>query len=163
MAAKDTKLMVFAHLGTAWAPCGHRALRMASTTSNAATPSKSTLSASASAWPIAKPCARKGCFRPTSSPSSAAFAMQPLTPWGGARPKASIRDEAGVLCLAKFANRHDAFDIPAIECASGAATSPRPACQRPSRTRSPRRFGTSTTSPRQPCGSCFREPPTAPD
>ena len=79
------------------------------------------------------------------------------TALGGARPKASIRDEAGVLCLAKFASRHDAFDIPAIECASGAATSPRPACRRPSRTRSPRRFGTSTMSPLQPCGSCFRK------
>ena len=26
MAAKDTKLMVFAHLGTAWAPCGQLVL-----------------------------------------------------------------------------------------------------------------------------------------
>ena len=40
------------------------------------------------------------------------------TALGGARPKASIRDEAGVLWLAKFASRHDAFDIPAIECAA---------------------------------------------
>ena len=36
---------------------------------------------------------------------------------GGARPKASVRDEAGVLWLAKFASRHDGFDVPGIECA----------------------------------------------
>lgn len=40
------------------------------------------------------------------------------TALGGARPKASVRDEAGVLWLAKFASRHDSFDVPAIECAS---------------------------------------------
>jgi serine/threonine-protein kinase HipA len=40
------------------------------------------------------------------------------TALGGARPKASIRDEAGVLWLAKFASRHDAFDVPGIECAA---------------------------------------------
>ncbi|WP_211364248.1 type II toxin-antitoxin system HipA family toxin, partial [Propionivibrio limicola] len=40
------------------------------------------------------------------------------TALGGARPKASIRDEAGVLWLAKFASRHDVFDVPAIECAA---------------------------------------------
>lgn len=40
------------------------------------------------------------------------------TALGGARPKASVRDEAGVLWLAKFASRHDAFDVPAIECAA---------------------------------------------
>jgi serine/threonine-protein kinase HipA len=36
---------------------------------------------------------------------------------GGARPKASVRDEAGVLWLAKFASRHDSFDVPGIESA----------------------------------------------
>ncbi len=36
---------------------------------------------------------------------------------GGARPKASVRDEAGVLWLAKFASRHDSFDVPGIEAA----------------------------------------------
>lgn len=40
------------------------------------------------------------------------------TALGGARPKALIRDEAGVLWLAKFACRHDAFDVPGIECAA---------------------------------------------
>jgi serine/threonine-protein kinase HipA len=40
------------------------------------------------------------------------------TGMGGARPKASVRDEQGVLWLAKFASRHDRFDIPAIECAA---------------------------------------------
>lgn len=40
------------------------------------------------------------------------------TALGGARPKASVRDEAGMLWLAKFASRHDAFDVPAIECAA---------------------------------------------
>lgn len=40
------------------------------------------------------------------------------TALGGARPKASVRDEAGVLWLAKFASRHDAFDVPGIECAA---------------------------------------------
>jgi serine/threonine-protein kinase HipA len=40
------------------------------------------------------------------------------TALGGARPKASVRDEAGVLWLAKFASRLDSFDVPAIECAA---------------------------------------------
>lgn len=37
---------------------------------------------------------------------------------GGARPKASVRDESGSLWLAKFQSKNDAFDIPAVECAS---------------------------------------------
>ncbi|ANH69671.1 type II toxin-antitoxin system HipA family toxin [Mitsuaria sp. 7] len=37
---------------------------------------------------------------------------------GGARPKASVRDDDGVLWLAKFASRQDRMDIPAIECAA---------------------------------------------
>lgn len=37
---------------------------------------------------------------------------------GGARPKASVRDETGSLWLAKFASKNDAFDVPAVECAS---------------------------------------------
>jgi len=40
------------------------------------------------------------------------------TALGGARPKASVRDEHGVLCLAKFSSRKDTVDIPAIECAA---------------------------------------------
>ena len=40
------------------------------------------------------------------------------TALGGARPKASVRDEQEVLWLAKFASRHDRFDIPGIECAA---------------------------------------------
>ncbi|MGL4188093.1 MAG: type II toxin-antitoxin system HipA family toxin [Sphaerotilus sulfidivorans] len=40
------------------------------------------------------------------------------TALGGARPKASVRDEHGVLWLAKFSSRKDSFDIPAIECAA---------------------------------------------
>lgn len=40
------------------------------------------------------------------------------TALGGARPKASIRDEDGVLWLAKFASRQDRMDMPAIECAA---------------------------------------------
>lgn len=40
------------------------------------------------------------------------------TALGGARPKASVRDECGVLWLAKFASRNDGFDVPAIETAS---------------------------------------------
>lgn len=40
------------------------------------------------------------------------------TALGGARPKASVRDEHGVLWLAKFSSRKDGFDIPAIECAA---------------------------------------------
>ena len=39
----------------------------------------------------------------------------PGTSLGGARPKASVRDEAGVLCLAKFASRQDTRDIGAWE------------------------------------------------
>ena len=173
MAAKDTKLMVFAHLGTAWAPCGQLVL----------TEEADRLLASSFAYglnylkrsdalevdPVNLSLADREAVRtkrllPANRlPFFGGIRDAAPDAWGGARPKASIRDEAGVLCLAKFANRHDAFDIPAIECASGAATSPRPACQRPSRTRSPRRFATSTMCPRQPCGSCFREPPTAPD
>ncbi|MBF8179774.1 type II toxin-antitoxin system HipA family toxin [Herminiimonas contaminans] len=37
---------------------------------------------------------------------------------GGARPKASVRDDDGSLWLAKFQSQNDAFDIPAVECAS---------------------------------------------
>lgn len=37
---------------------------------------------------------------------------------GGARPKASVRDMDGSLWLAKFQSKSDAFDIPAVECAS---------------------------------------------
>lgn len=40
------------------------------------------------------------------------------TALGGARPKATVRDAQGVLWLAKFASRRDAFDVPAVECAS---------------------------------------------
>ena len=40
------------------------------------------------------------------------------TALGGARPKASVRDEHGVLWLAKFASRTDSFDVPSIECAA---------------------------------------------
>jgi serine/threonine-protein kinase HipA len=40
------------------------------------------------------------------------------TALGGARPKASVRDDHGVLWLAKFASRQDRLDIPAIESAS---------------------------------------------
>ncbi len=40
------------------------------------------------------------------------------TALGGARPKASVRDEHGVLWLAKFSSSKDRFDIPAIECAA---------------------------------------------
>jgi serine/threonine-protein kinase HipA len=34
---------------------------------------------------------------------------------GGARPKASVRDEEGVLCLAKFPSRQDRRDVGAWE------------------------------------------------
>lgn len=44
--------------------------------------------------------------------------FQDGTALGGARPKASVRDEHGVLWLAKFSSRKDSFDIPAIECAA---------------------------------------------
>ncbi|MDO9434940.1 type II toxin-antitoxin system HipA family toxin [Hydrogenophaga sp.] len=40
------------------------------------------------------------------------------TALGGARPKASVRDEQGVLWLAKFSSRNDSFDMPTIECAA---------------------------------------------
>ena len=39
----------------------------------------------------------------------------PGTSLGGARPKASIRDETGVLCLAKFPSRQDRQDVGAWE------------------------------------------------
>jgi len=39
------------------------------------------------------------------------------TALGGARPKASVRDEHGVLWLAKFSSRKDSFDVPTIEYA----------------------------------------------
>jgi serine/threonine-protein kinase HipA len=35
----------------------------------------------------------------------------PGTSLGGARPKASVRDEAGVLCIAKFPSRQDTRDV----------------------------------------------------
>lgn len=40
------------------------------------------------------------------------------SPLGGARPKATVRDDSGYLTLAKFPAKKDAFDIPAIETAS---------------------------------------------
>jgi len=40
------------------------------------------------------------------------------TALGGARPKACVRDEHGVLRLAKFSSLRDGFDVPAIECAA---------------------------------------------
>lgn len=39
----------------------------------------------------------------------------PGTPLGGARPKASVRDEDGALCIAKFPSRQDTRDIGAWE------------------------------------------------
>ncbi len=39
----------------------------------------------------------------------------PGTSLGGARPKASVRDEAGMLCLAKFPSRQDRRDVGAWE------------------------------------------------
>jgi serine/threonine-protein kinase HipA len=39
----------------------------------------------------------------------------PGTSLGGARPKASVRDEAGVLCMAKFPSRMDTRDVGAWE------------------------------------------------
>ena len=39
----------------------------------------------------------------------------PGTSLGGARPKASVRDEKGVLCLAKFPSRQDRHDVGAWE------------------------------------------------
>jgi serine/threonine-protein kinase HipA len=39
----------------------------------------------------------------------------PGTSLGGARPKASVRDEAGVLCMAKFPSRQDMRDVGAWE------------------------------------------------
>src|SRR5579859_3946099 len=35
----------------------------------------------------------------------------PGTSLGGARPKASVRDETGVLCIAKFPSRQDTRDV----------------------------------------------------
>lgn len=40
------------------------------------------------------------------------------TALGGARPKATIRDDTGMLWLAKFSSRKDTVDVPGIECAS---------------------------------------------
>jgi len=40
------------------------------------------------------------------------------TALGGARPKASVRDEHGVLWLAKFSSLKDSFDVPGVECAA---------------------------------------------
>lgn len=40
------------------------------------------------------------------------------TALGGARPKASVRDEHGVLWLAKFSSRKDSFDVPGVERAA---------------------------------------------
>jgi len=37
------------------------------------------------------------------------------TALGGARPKASVRDESGLLWLAKFSSRNDSFDVPVVE------------------------------------------------
>jgi serine/threonine-protein kinase HipA len=40
------------------------------------------------------------------------------TALGGKRPKASVRDEQGVLWLAKFSSRTDTVSVPAVEAAT---------------------------------------------
>ena len=51
-------------------------------------------------------------------PANLEYIFEGGTALGGARPKASVRDESGALWLAKFSSKNDAFDIPAVECAS---------------------------------------------
>ena len=51
-------------------------------------------------------------------PANLEYIFTAGTALGGARPKASVRDESGALWLAKFQSKSDAFDIPAVECAS---------------------------------------------
>lgn len=51
-------------------------------------------------------------------PANLEYIFTAGTALGGARPKASVRDESGTLWLAKFQSKGDAFDIPAVECAS---------------------------------------------
>jgi serine/threonine-protein kinase HipA len=51
-------------------------------------------------------------------PANLEAIFQDGTALGGARPKASIRDDDGVLWLAKFRSRTDGYDIPAIEAAT---------------------------------------------
>lgn len=51
-------------------------------------------------------------------PANLEYIFEGGTALGGARPKASVRDESGALWLAKFQSKNDAFDIPAVECAS---------------------------------------------
>ena len=48
-------------------------------------------------------------------PANLEVIFQDGTALGGARPKASVRDEAQVLWLAKFSSRSDAFNIPLVE------------------------------------------------
>jgi serine/threonine-protein kinase HipA len=46
--------------------------------------------------------------------------IDPGTSLGGARPKASVRDEAGTLCIAKFPSRQDGRDVGAWELVANA-------------------------------------------
>lgn len=55
---------------------------------------------------------------------------------GGARPKASIRDEQGILWLAKFASASDAMDVPSIEAATLLLAKETGQCVPPVRTQS---------------------------
>jgi serine/threonine-protein kinase HipA len=55
---------------------------------------------------------------------------------GGARPKASIRDEQGILWLAKFASASDAMDVPTIEAATLLLAKETGQCAPPVRTQS---------------------------
>jgi serine/threonine-protein kinase HipA len=55
---------------------------------------------------------------------------------GGARPKASIRDEQGILWLAKFASASDAMDVPTIEAATLLLAKETGQCVPPVRTQS---------------------------
>jgi serine/threonine-protein kinase HipA len=55
---------------------------------------------------------------------------------GGARPKASIRDEQGILWLAKFASASDAMDVPIIEVATLLLAKETGQCVPPVRTQS---------------------------
>ena len=159
--------MVFAHLGTAWAPCGQLVL----------TEEADRLLASSFAYglnylkrsdalevdPVNLSLADREAVRakrllPANRPPFIGGIRDAAPDALGRRAPQGFDPRRGRCAVpGQIRKPPRRFDIPAIECASGAATSPRPACRRPSRTRSPRRFGTSTMCPLQPCGSCFRE------
>jgi len=189
MAVKDTKLMVFAHLGTAWAPCGQfvlteeadreavRAKRLLPANQlpffggiRYAGPDADLLStapingATEHRMGFVSGLTLTGCDE--AEPRTKSYADLAEAVRRHCHPAVIRKDTAELfkrMIFNIFVSNDDDLRNNGFLCdprLPGWRLSPLdvlPRAQRPSTTRSPRRFGTSTTCPLQPCGSGFRE------